>query len=392
MIPTTTTDRQPIRDRGADRSARRLPRVVLDLEKVRHVNCGLGRFCRYLADGILSASQRVIEPVFFMPQEKTGFFRGRTVDQIDVTPWRKEFFASLYRPLVSPFRRERGYDLWHVTNQTSKYMPLDPHVPVVLTIHDLNFLHDAEHRSRGRAVERKLADIQRKIDRSTAIVTDTRYVAEDVASQLRVGDRPVHVVPLGVVEPPRASPSRPAFLPEGPFFLSVGNGLSHKNFHVLFPLVERMPGARLVVAGKKATPYGQFLEREIRERNLAGRVILAGEVADGDRQWLYEHCEAFLFPSLTEGFGLPVLEAMQCGKPVFMSRRTSLPEVGGVEGFYWDSFDPSHMIAVIESGMRRMAGDRSLPARFRAHAASFSWANTARGYLRVYESLLRTAA
>ena len=391
MSGITTADVLPFRDCGPGRPARRLPRVVLDLEKVRHVNCGLGRFCRYLADGILAASQRAIEPVFFMPQGKSGFFRGRGVDRIDVAPWRKELFASLYRPLVRPFRRGRGYDLWHVTNQMSKYLPLDPAVPVVLTIHDLNFLHDAEHRNRGRAVERKLSDIQRKIDRSSVIVTDTRYVARDVRARLHVGDRPVHVVPLGVGAPPPSSSGRPAFLPEGPFLFSVGNALAHKNFHVLFPLVERMPGVRLVVAGKTTTPYGQFLDREIRRRNLAGRVILAGEVGDGDRQWLYEHCEAFLFPSLTEGFGLPVLEAMQCGKPVFMSRRTSLPGVCGTAGFYWDSFDPEHMLSVLEDGMRRVAGDPAAPGRIRDHAASFSWAETARGYLRVYDSLLGAA-
>ena len=170
--------------------------------------------------------------------------------------------------------------------------------------------------------------------------------------------------------------------------LSVGNCLAHKNFHVLFDLLDRLPGRRLVIAGKKATPYGDFLAREIIRRGLEGRAILTGEVSDADRQWLYEHCEAFLFPSLTEGFGFPVLEAMQCGKPVFLSRTTCLPEIAAENGFYFDSFDPAAMAAAYDAGMAAQRGDPGFADRVRAHAAGYSWAETARGYLRAYESAL----
>jgi glycosyltransferase involved in cell wall biosynthesis len=170
--------------------------------------------------------------------------------------------------------------------------------------------------------------------------------------------------------------------------LTVGNSLPHKNFHVLLDLVERLPDARLVIAGKKATPYGEFLDREVARRGLGDRVVMPGEVTDGDRQWLYEHCEGFLFPSLTEGFGLPVLEAMQCGRPVFLSRGTSLPEVAGSQGFYFDSYAPAEMAAVIRAGLERFHADRDAGDRLRRHAAGFSWQATAAGYARVYERVL----
>jgi glycosyltransferase involved in cell wall biosynthesis len=145
-----------------------------------------------------------------------------------------------------------------------------------------------------------------------------------------------------------------------------------------------------VIAGKKATPYGAFLEREVVRLGLTERVVLTGEVSDGDRQWLYENCEAFAFPSLTEGFGFPVLEAMQCGKPVVMSRRTSLPEVAGDQGYFFDSFAATSMAAVYRDGVAAFAADPASPARARAHAARFSWAETARGYLGVYAGVLRS--
>ncbi len=371
-----------------------LPRVVIDLEKLRHANCGLGRFCRHLAQGLLELSERPFEPVFFLPQripvDTVRHFQAEGVEHIDVSPWRKEAFAGFYRPLLAPFRRTR-YALWHVTNQTSKYLPLDPRVPVVLTVHDLNFLHDDRHRDRPRAVARKLAAVQRKVDRAAAVVTDSRYVADDVARHLRIADKPVHVVPPGLSAPPQASARPPAWAPRGPFLLSLGNCLPHKNFHVLLGLLERLPGHTLVIAGKRETPYGEALAREIDSRGLARRVILPGQVSDGDRQWLYERCEAFVFPSLTEGFGFPVLEAMQCGKPVFMSRRTSLPELGGPLGFYWDGFAADHMEAVFRAGMAAVAARPGFPAAARARAAEFSWENAARGYLRVYQSVLESA-
>ncbi|MEI6037043.1 MAG: glycosyltransferase family 1 protein [Planctomycetota bacterium] len=369
-----------------------LPRVVLDLEKLRHINCGLGQFCKHLANGILNAASLSIKPVFFMPPETVRYFKDGSVEQIDVSPWRKEMFTQLIRPLIKPFQREQRYDLWHVTNQMSKYLPVDPRVPVVLTIHDLNFLHDTSHKTRRRVAARKQADIQKKIDRAAAIVTDSTYVAEDIKEHMRVGRCPIYTVPLGLAVRPTASRLRPAVVPQRPFWLTVGNALAHKNFHVLFDLIDRMPNECLVVAGKKATPYGAFMESQILKKGLADRVILSGEVSDGDRQWLYENCKGLLFPSLTEGFGLPVLEAMQCGKPVFMSRCTSLPEIGGDLGFYWDSYDPAHMRDVLENGIKRIGRDSGFAAKLQAHADSFSWAKTTQGYLRVYETVLSKAA
>ena len=367
------------------------PRIVIDLEKLRHINCGLGRFSLHLAAELLAVAPDRFEPIFFLPRGGARHFPGGTFGRIGVAAWKKEALCCYLRPWVRPFLSPPKIALWHVTNQMSKYLPLDPRVPVLLTIHDLNFLHEAPHDEQVGKISRKLADIQAKIDRAAAIVTDSRFVADDVAARLELGGRPLHVVPLGLSPPPQAAPQRPAWLPPGSFLLSVGNCLAHKNFHVLIDLAERMPDRRLVIAGKKATPYGDFLGREVGRRRLEGRVILPGEVNDADRQWLYEHCEAFLFPSLTEGFGFPVLEAMQGGRPVFLARTTCLPEIAGDHGFYLDSFEPSAVEAVVSAGLAAFTADPQFADRARAHAATYSWAATARGYARVYDSIVGSA-
>ena len=366
----------------------RLPRIVVDLEKLRHINCGLGRFSLHLGRELLALAPGRFDPTLFLPRDGTRHFPESRFERITVSPWRKEVVFRRVRPFVRPFLPATTIDLWHATNQMSKYLPIDDRVPVILTIHDLTFLHETPHDEQLRRIERKLADVQAKVDRAAAIVTDSHYVADDVRAHLSLGERPVHVVPLGLTPAPPAAVTRPAFLPEGPFILSVGNCLAHKNFHVLFDLLDRLPGRRLVIAGKKATPYGDYLGREIARRGLEGRAILPGEVSDADRQWLYEQCEAFLFPSLTEGFGFPVLEAMQCGRPVFLSRTTCLPEIAGGHGFFFDSFDPTSMAAVYESGLARHRADPGAADRARSHADGYSWAATARGYLRVYEAVI----
>jgi glycosyltransferase involved in cell wall biosynthesis len=366
----------------------RRSRVVIDVEKLRHANCGLGRFCRHLAEGILASGDRRFDPVLFLPRRAIPPRHDGCIAQIDVRPWRKESFARFYRPLVASFAR-RQYDLWHVTNQTSKYLPLDPTVPVVLTIHDLNFLHDG--RQQPERAARKLAAVQRKVDRAATIVTDTRYVADDVSRHLRLDGKPVHVIPLGMPARAAAAAVRPERIPAGPFLLAIGNALPHKNFHVLLDLMAALPNLTLVIAGNHETPYGQRVTDLIGTQGLERRVIQTGAVSDADRQWLYEHCEALLVPSLTEGFGLPVLEAMQCGRPVFLSRRTCLPEVGGDLGFYWDSFAPDHMRQVVQAGLAAVAADPGYADRLRSHAARFSWERAVRDYLAVYDSVLTAA-
>jgi glycosyltransferase involved in cell wall biosynthesis len=369
------------------------PRVVLDLERTRHANCGLGRFCRHLADAILATGRDCIEPVLLVPPRSVTWQMRGGVEQIDVSPWRKESFARYVRPLTRPFRRRPAYDLWHVTSQTSKYLPLDHRVPVVLTIHDLNFLHDDRHRHRPHAVRRKLAAVQAKVNRAAAVVTISRFVAADVDAHLDLGGRPLHVVFPGLAPAPPAAAQRPGFLPPGRFCLAVGAALPHKNCHALLPLMERLPAMRLVIVGRSATPYGEELRAEIAARHLGDRVLLPGEVSDGDRQWLYGHCEAVFVPSLAEGFGLPVVEGMQAGRPVFLAQRTSLPEIAGDLGFYWKSFDPDHMLEVVRQGLEATALDPGRSVRLQTHAQRFSWERAALDYLRIYSDILaRTAA
>jgi glycosyltransferase involved in cell wall biosynthesis len=274
-----------------------------------------------------------------------------------------------------------------MTNQMSRYEPLDHRVPLLLTIHDLTFLHESPNEPRTVRTDRKLADLQRRIDRSIAITVDSEFVAADVRRELDVKDRPIHVIPLGLASAPPASASRPGFLADGrPFLLSIGTALAHKNFHSLFDLLEEFTDHRLVIAGHFATRYGEFLQGQVVQKRLQDRVLMPGEVSDPDRQWLYKRCEAFLFPSLSEGFGLPVLEAMACGVPVVISDRVNI----------WREIDSAGAGLVsppdvdsVAAHILLLAGDPARAARMgsagrRLAQARYDWAKVAVDLERVY--------
>src|SRR5690606_39999229 len=161
-----------------------------------------------------------------------------------------------------------------------------------------------------------------------------------------------------------------------------------KNFHVL-PCLLRGNGYELVIAGSARSPYRDKILEEARRHHVAERVKIIGNISQEEKFWYYRHCEAFVFPSIAEGFGLPVIEAMHFSKPTFISRLTSLPEIGRDFAYYFDSFDPDAMSEVFDRGMSTpftLAKKQAMAQ----HAASFSWDRAASQYLDVYRSLARS--
>ena len=180
---------------------------------------------------------------------------------------------------------------------------------------------------------------------------------------------------------------KPAYLPESPFLFAIGILSPKKNFHVLPALLQKND-FRLVISGIVLEDYKQKLLSEAERLGVKDRIIITGPVSDLDKAWYYRHCTAFVFPSLAEGFGLPVIEAMYHGQPVFLSKKTSLPEIGGDAAYYFDHFDPEHMHQVFTDGLRHFQSN-NLHERVVSHASQFTWGNTANEYLQLYKLLLK---
>lgn len=367
-----------------------VPSVVMDVERVKNLYCGLGQFSLHLSHAILDAMDSELEPVLLLRPQQQKYYAGRPVRFLDVTTWRRDPVAGLLRPLLRATGARERCDLWHATHQDAKYLPLDRLAPLILTIHDLNILRE----KKPAAIRRRLRSLQRKVNRATVLTTASRFAADEIRDHLDVGEKEIAVIAHGVciAATPNGLP-RPAFLPEGPFLFTIGDITPKKNFHVLVDFFKHLaqsgrPDLRLVIGGSKRSDYAARIDREIQESGLAGRVVLPGNVSDDERSWLYHNCEAFLFPSISEGFGLPVIEAMSCGRPVFLSNATSLPEVGGPLAFYWDDFSPRAMSQVFTAGMAIAKQDSQYESKLRLHASQFTWARAADAYLALYRQVL----
>lgn len=359
-----------------------LPRVVLDLEKSRNLCSGLGQFAYHLGHALTAEMKtRNLAPVPLVAEQQRAEFASEDILLSRV--WRKEVLQRWYRWPFSSV--EPPVSLWHATHQQARFLPLHTKTPVVLTIHDLNYLREKA----GRKIDREHGRIRRLIQRSSAVTVISKFVADEVKTHFDLQGRPLHVVYNGRPEVGTLKPKRPSWLRHNrPFLFSIGIIDRKKNFHVLVDLLKSLPDVDLVVAGRNDSGYAAEIRDRAAQLGVIERLTLPGPVSEEERQWLYENCRAFVFPSLTEGFGLPPIEAMAVGKPVFLARRTSLPEIGGQWAFYWDDFSPQHMASVYRSGMLTYDNDASYATKLKRTADRFSWQTAARQYVDLYCDVL----
>lgn len=150
-----------------------------------------------------------------------------------------------------------------------------------------------------------------------------------------------------------------------------------KNYHVLLPLLEN-ESIEMVIAGRlDEADYVNNILNTAEAMGVSDRLRLTGPVTEGEKAWYYEHCLAFVHPSLAEGFGAPVVEVMQFGKPLFLSGFTSLPEIGGDAAFYFSSFEKEHMHDVFRKGMEKY-NSNGLADQIRNRGAAFDWKQKAK--------------
>jgi len=364
--------------------------ILIDFEKTRVLESGLGQFGMELGAALIQQCRddgRDDEQLqFFLPPSRLEEFARQGVKTKLVRRWQKSLYGRSIRQLINRFIPGPRYDLWHITNQCSRYEPWNRSVPVVLTIHDLNFLR--ERKGRQKVIETRLQDLQQKVDRASCVTTISYFVANEVQEHLELQGKPLRVIYNGAASANAAENSRPHWAPEGNFLFSIGLFGEKKNFHTLVEMLEHLPEYQLVLAGICETEYGQKVRDSAATCGVAERTILPGPISNAERQWLYANCSAFTFPSLTEGFGLPVIEAMKLGKPVFMSTATSLPEIGGNWGFYWDTFDPQEMAATLRQGLEQAEATPNFADQVRQHASQFTWAQAAREYLQLYREVI----
>ena len=284
------------------------------------------------------------------------------------------------------FRTRKKYDLWHSVNQNTKVEPF--HVNnYLLTVHDVNFVEEISADMNHRVNKLFIS----KLEKATAITYISEFAKKQTHQYFNVPNVPEYVIYNGnPISTPIDTTGFVSKIPlDKPFLYSIGDFLERKNFISLVKMMQHIPDFNLILSGNNNKPYGKEIEQYIKENNLQNRVFLTGKVTDLDKQFYLSNCHAFVFPSIREGFGLPPIEAMHFGKPVFLSDKTSLPEIGGENAYYWDNFDPEYMKTTLINGLDHFYNNQNkMELLMKKRAASFDWKVAAAQYLKVYEKCL----
>ncbi len=344
--------------------------ILVDLHRLRHNPFnGLYSFCQHLGVALRSYASPEYRLHYYVPAERAGSF-GNEVDY------------TIQRSVDKYYRFGTGkYDVWHITTGLSWYRPFNRHTKTIYTIHDLNFL--IEEKDNVERNKRLLKQMQERASRADQLVFISEYARTFTEAHMQLGNKPRTVIYNGGNGSIILNPAhRPAYLPQRPFLFAVGLVQPRKNFHLL-PALLKDNDYELVIAGLNHFDYAAEIEKAIDHWGVRDRARMVGPVSEEDKAWYYQHCLAFMFPSYAEGFGVPVIEAMQYGKPVFLSTETCLPEIGGDAAFYFGSFAPEAMQRVFAEGMQQF--DEESAERCRQRAALFSWDNAAAQYFELYK-------
>jgi glycosyltransferase involved in cell wall biosynthesis len=278
--------------------------------------------------------------------------------------------------------REAGAHVAHFTNYTA---PLRLDLPYLVTVHDMSLalLPWCYTWKMRLIVPRVLPRVAR---RARLVLAPSEATRRDIVRLLRIDPARVRVIPHAA---PRGFEPEdgPADAGGPPYFLFVGNLEPRKNLaralRAFARVAPSLPDHRFVVAGAPGWKYEDVL-REAARPELAGRVDLRGYVAEDGLPALYRNAAAFVYPSLYEGFGMPVIEAMACGTPVLTSNVAALPELAEGAAVLVDPLDED----AIAGALHALGTDAGLRARLRAagraRAAEYSWERTCQQTLEAY--------
>ncbi|MCZ7592067.1 MAG: glycosyltransferase family 4 protein [Kiritimatiellae bacterium] len=226
----------------------------------------------------------------------------------------------------------------------------------------------------------------RSIQRAQALFIDSEYCRNQIARHLPHQAHKFIVAPCGIKQPgpPGAKPPSWATPSDRPFFLYVGSFSDNKNQRTLLAawhlFQTKYPDApRLVLIGPGR---GQYMDEVIHPLHRAlprpEEVILPGFTAEEDLNWAFWNATAYLQPSIAEGFGLPVIEAMSCGLPVACSDSTSLPEVAGGNALLFNPHSPNSILEAIEKLWQDQALRAQMAEAGRIHATRYTWEKNAK--------------
>jgi glycosyltransferase involved in cell wall biosynthesis len=367
-------------------------KIAFDLRRIK--NPGIGRYMKCLVEAVVQSAPEH-EYLLVLPpgEEEAVVCTGTNVEKI--TPSLK--YYSLREQVDLPrILHKKKIDLLHSPHFN---IPLIRVCPMVVTIHDVIYLACQEDLPSfvGRMYYRAMmAAAVRRADR---IITDSEYSKRDIQRFFKAEDDRLDVIYPGVDQSIRKNVDSVKLCEVkgrlgivSPYLIYTGIYKLRKNHAGLLQafktFVDKGGHAQLVIAGPMEDGE-EMLRRLAQDLGVADRVVFTGFVEDGDLPALYSGASVYACPSLYEGFGFTVLEAMACGVPVVCSRETSLPEVAGAAALYADARNSQEFGNALYQVFRDQALRAMLVNKGMNNLQRFQWKHAAERTLAVYEKAAR---
>lgn len=376
--------------------------VILNVDAIQPPLTGIGHYALQLARGLRRHSAvsdiRFFSAYRWLDDPEQTLKANQALSQIRNRVPFKMAALHLYNFARSQLFRWQARNFNDHVLHTPNYVLIPFPGPAVTTIHDLSYLHYPQHHPRERIAFMN-RQMPRTLAQATMIITDSEFVRRELIDLLGVAAHRVQAVPLGVDEsfrPHSLEQSTPTLVRHGlaniSYLLVVATLEPRKNLLSLLEAYSRLPTSLrqqhpLVIVGARGW-LTEELERRLAPLERGGQIKRLGYIPQEDLPLIYTGAHAFAFPSLYEGFGLPVLEALASGTPTLTSNRSSLSEVAGDAALLVDPED----VDVLTAGLERLLTDAEWRTqaveRGLRQARQFSWERCVDETVTVYQRAL----
>lgn len=354
--------------------------ILIDLERLRYPNTGLANVFRNIAKGI-EKEETDLDIRYFGPEEELS----KIISPNKIIAYRKwhKFFENF----------SHRFGIVHISNQGAPYFRKDYKSTVkILTLHDLNFLHENLSQSKKKKLFNR---INKSFETVDYLVCISEFVRQDLLKNKHLFTfkklKDILVIHNGIELPEDRAYDlgQYDYLKNKKYILNIGVLFEKKNQKCLVEMLPHIQEDLVIVVSQEKEPYASEVRKKIQELGLSSRVHFLSNISEEEKYAVIQNCRALFHPSLAEGFGIPPIEAMAFGKPVFLSNLTSLPEIGGAYAFYFKSFEPEEMAQTFRKGIEMYSQSfDNYSQNAQSWAKQFDYRIMAKKYLDLYAKIL----
>lgn len=327
--------------------------------------------------------------IIYLPCDPTGDLPEESIN------WRYKVVKGKKLWTLGALNKAVNKDHLDLFFNPTHYSPLFLNCPQVISILDVSYIYFPELFNKNDLY--KLAIWGKySVKKAAHIITISKSSKDDIMKEYKVSEAKISVIPVGIKDIDIKQMTKKELFEhyklQNPYVLYVGTLQPRKNLVRLIEAFSKLKKSNidLVIVGKKGWQFEEILSAP-EKYCVLDRVHFLHSVSNAELPAFYEHAECFVLPSLYEGFGLPILEAMKYGCPVVTSNISSMPEAGGDAAEYFDPTDVSDMAMVIDKVVSDKILQEKMIKKGSDHLKNFSWDKSAEKVIEIFESLNKHA-